>query len=47
MESGLAHQMVYGDGKGQNITHYYAGAKPDIKKSLRSKRKKKKTLKNK
>lgn len=27
MEQGLAHQMTYGDGKGQNTVHYYAGAK--------------------
>ena len=26
MEQGLAHQMVYGSGSGQNTGHYYAGA---------------------
>jgi|SaaInl85LU_5_DNA_1037374.scaffolds.fasta_scaffold46404_2 hypothetical protein len=27
MEQGLAQQMVYGDGQGQNTKHYYAGKK--------------------
>lgn len=27
MEQGLAQQMVYGSGKGQNTKHYYAGVK--------------------
>jgi hypothetical protein len=34
MEQGLAAQMVYGNGEGQNTTHYYAGKKkkPEKKK---------------
>lgn len=39
---GLAYQMTYGDGKGQNTTHYYAGSKPKPK----SKSKKKRKMKN-
>jgi len=36
MEQGLAQQMVYGDGNGQNTVHYYAGT---IKKNKKSKKK--------
>ncbi len=25
MDEGLAHQMTYGDGSGQNTKHHYAG----------------------
>lgn len=33
MEQGLAQQMVYGNGEGQNTTYYYAGTiKPTPKK---------------
>lgn len=32
MEQGLAHQMVYGSGSGQNTTHFYAGAGKSPKK---------------
>lgn len=28
MEQGLAQQMVYGSGEGQNTKHFYAGASP-------------------
>lgn len=38
MEQGLATQMVYGNGEGQNTTHYYAGAR---KKGVQTKMKKK------
>lgn len=27
MEQGLAQQMVYGNGEGQTVTHFYAGVK--------------------
>ncbi len=33
MEYGLAAQSVYGDGAGQNTTHYYAGANKTKKKA--------------
>jgi hypothetical protein len=35
MEQGLAAQMVYGDGEGQNTRHYYAGT---VKKKKKSKK---------
>jgi hypothetical protein len=36
VDQGLAHQMTYGDGNGQTVTHYYAG----VKKKPRKKKKK-------
>lgn len=41
MEQGLAQQMVYGDGEGQNTKHYYAGAKKSTKKAKNKKKKNK------
>lgn len=42
MEQGLAQQMVYGDGEGQNTKHYYAGVKkPGVKKKKCKKKVKK------
>lgn len=41
MEQGLAAQMVYGNGEGQNTKHYYAG----VKKKPIKKKKSKVTLK--
>jgi hypothetical protein len=42
MEQGLAAQMVYGNGEGQNTKHYYAGVKkkPTKKKKCKIKIKK-------
>lgn len=37
MEQGLAAQMVYGNGEGQNTTHYYAGT---LRKGVQQKMKK-------
>jgi hypothetical protein len=39
MEQGLAIQMVYGDGEGQNTKHYYAGAKKPVTKKKKCKKK--------
>jgi len=33
MEEGLAHQMTYGDGSGQNTKHHYAGTISNKKRS--------------
>ncbi len=32
MDQGLAHQMTYGTGEGQNTKHYYMGVKKVAKK---------------
>ena len=42
MNQGLAHQMVYGSGEGQNTKHFYAGAgkMPRKKKKCNKKAKK-------
>jgi hypothetical protein len=42
MEQGLAAQMVYGDGEGQNTKHYYAGVKKATKKKKKCSVRKKK-----
>lgn len=44
MEEGLAQQMVYSSGKGQNTTHFYAGASPKPKKKCKKKKPKGKKL---
>jgi len=41
MEPGLAHQMTYGEGSGQTITHHYAGAMQPKKRKNKGKGKKK------
>lgn len=43
MEQGLAQQMVYGNGEGQNTAHYYAGSKKKTKSCGCSSKKRKKT----
>ena len=43
MEQGLAHQMTYGEGKGQNTMHYYAGTKTKVKSKAKNVRKNKKS----
>ncbi len=43
MDQGLAHQMTYGSGQGQNTTHYYSGAKAKVK--SKSKKQSKKSTK--
>jgi hypothetical protein len=45
MEQGLAQQMVYGSGEGQNTKHYYAGAINNKKKTRKKKKYKKKVKK--
>lgn len=40
MEEGLAQQMVYGSGSGQNTKHFYAGATPKPRKACKKKKKK-------
>lgn len=42
MEQGLAQQMVYGNGEGQNTKHYYAGVKKMVPKKKKDKKKTKK-----
>jgi hypothetical protein len=42
VDQGLAHQMTYGDGNGQTVTHYYAGVKKKPRKKKKKPRKKKK-----
>jgi hypothetical protein len=42
MEQGLAAQMVYGDGEGQNTKHYYAGVKKPARKKKNCNKKGKK-----
>ena len=39
MEQGLAHQMTYGTGEGQNTKHHYAGVIKSIKKKKKCKKK--------
>ena len=42
-EEGLAQQMVYGSGEGQNTKHYYAGTLKKAKRKRKTKNKQKKT----
>jgi hypothetical protein len=44
MEQGLAHQMTYREGKKQNTTHYYAGARLRYRNKTKNTRKTKKKL---
>ena len=39
MEQGLAHQMTYGSGEGQNTKHFYAGAAKKVKNKKKVKKK--------
>jgi len=45
MDEGLAHQMTYGDGGGQNTKHHYAGTintkkrKSDLYRGVKKKKK--------
>lgn len=45
MEEGLAQQMVYGSGKDQNTTHYYAGTIKNRKNKRKFKKNSKKSCK--
>ncbi len=48
MAEGLAHQMTFGSGEGQNTKHFYAGATPKVpKKKCKKRVKVKKTVKTK
>ena len=41
MDQGLAAQMVYGSGEGQNTKHYYAGARKKMAKVKKGSKKEK------
>lgn len=45
MEQGLAEQMVYGTGEGQNTTHYYVGTQKTVNKNKKREKKVKKSCK--